>query len=767
MSVHFKFRSSRNYDSIDIGGQPSISVRDLKSSIVQNKKLNLCQDFDLLFSDPISGQEYVHEDFQIPCGSSVIIKRVPAGAHLGSCKVFATPDEKMSKTSHLQNAETVNFDDFGAEICPVTEGNLSCNIEDRFCIDDEDTHFKLKSCTKQPVVECQKIEGSDISEAVPQGQILPGTKSKADIELNAKLSTFLAMQPSDFPSELKCSLCGTFFKEAVLIPCCQHSFCEKCILHVLVEKARCPKCFSTKCKVEDLLPNLSLRQATERFLKSQIVVNNSENALDRYAPDGESGIQVKDVSCAVSVIQRGAKRGSNQVHAESIGGTSSHVNGNRFLKDKISKMPAHKLPKDLEGFDDFQGENQPTNEEVTAESYVKKKRTLWVDTADAEMIYVEMARLKKGDRVCYMCGSPGHLRRDCPAVSSPHPMLQRGNAVFPGALPGYVSPYWNGPYYPPIRPFANPYDPSGMMSFNTTVIPAAPFHVPTYMPSMFGASRASGGFTRIGGLDTAMKKNIDHQLCPSGLDGQYYDKKHQNTSENVMRKLLYDENDGKRWRYDEAERAYEKKIYPERGRTASYSEDSFNKNSLMKNWNSHIVDDEDVYSNDGRDYRSSQVAGQNLMPYHHSGRSRSKDDDIPSISSCQSWERHNEHGHRSSRKRNDRREHCYSDSTWTYYPTNRERDSKRKTVKHDAQKHYNHSESSSEPPYHSTDQKKKRERDSSRSSRHSKHKAKPACDELIHDRWQMSSCRSDEENQEKCHYNKRKRCTKTSNKSDV
>ena len=53
---------------------------------------------------------------------------------------------------------------------------------------------------------------------------------------------------------------------------------------MLVEKARCPKCFSTKCKVEDLLPNLSLRQAIERFLKSQILINGSENALHRYAP---------------------------------------------------------------------------------------------------------------------------------------------------------------------------------------------------------------------------------------------------------------------------------------------------------------------------------------------------------------------------------------------------------------------------------------------------------------------------------------------------
>lgn len=84
--------------------------------------------------------------------------------------------------------------------------------------------------------------------------------------------------------------------------------------------------------------------------------------------DGESGIQGNDVSCAVPV-HRGPElptspsvtgRGSNQVPAESVG------NGNHFLKDKISKLPFHKecqLPEDQEGVADFQGENQPINEE--------------------------------------------------------------------------------------------------------------------------------------------------------------------------------------------------------------------------------------------------------------------------------------------------------------------------------------------------------------------------------------------------------------------
>lgn len=53
---------------------------------------------------------------------------------------------------------------------------------------------------------------------------------------------------------------------------------------MLVEKARCPKCFSSKCRLEDLLPNVSLRQAIEHFLESQILISGSENAYHRYAP---------------------------------------------------------------------------------------------------------------------------------------------------------------------------------------------------------------------------------------------------------------------------------------------------------------------------------------------------------------------------------------------------------------------------------------------------------------------------------------------------
>lgn len=60
---------------------------------------------------------------------------------------------------------------------------------------------------------------------------------------------------------------------------------------MLLEKARCPKCFSIKSRVEDLLPNISLRQAIEHFLESQNVITVPDNAFCQHAP-GRSFILV-------------------------------------------------------------------------------------------------------------------------------------------------------------------------------------------------------------------------------------------------------------------------------------------------------------------------------------------------------------------------------------------------------------------------------------------------------------------------------------------
>ena len=50
MSVHYKFRSVKNYDTIPFEGSV-ISVGDLKQAIIEQKKLGKANDFDLKFSN--------------------------------------------------------------------------------------------------------------------------------------------------------------------------------------------------------------------------------------------------------------------------------------------------------------------------------------------------------------------------------------------------------------------------------------------------------------------------------------------------------------------------------------------------------------------------------------------------------------------------------------------------------------------------------------------------------------------------------------------
>ncbi|MQL73663.1 hypothetical protein Taro_006000 [Colocasia esculenta] len=78
MPVLFKFRSSVGFDAVDLGGRPSISVRDLRARVAEQKNLQICADSRLVVFDAGTGEAHEDQEFMIPDGSSVIIKPVPA-----------------------------------------------------------------------------------------------------------------------------------------------------------------------------------------------------------------------------------------------------------------------------------------------------------------------------------------------------------------------------------------------------------------------------------------------------------------------------------------------------------------------------------------------------------------------------------------------------------------------------------------------------------------------------------------------------------------
>ncbi|KAK6140720.1 hypothetical protein DH2020_025538 [Rehmannia glutinosa] len=379
MSIRFKFRSSVNFDTVEIGDRASITVGELRAKILRGKTSQQQQQgFDLVFSDAVSGLEYKSDDYQIPSGSSVIVRRVPGGTLPSAVPpIQAVKDVGMKESHNLipTNGQVDEFDDLGADCCPMPDSYFpDFNLEsdrNNFMGTEEDQVAGSR-------LECQKNGSSDLNQAIPRG-----------------------------------------------------------IRQVLIEKGMCPKCYSSKCSVEDLLPNLSLRQAIEHFCEAQMLDAGLGNAMQKYVPDGESGIQAKDFSCAFSVVQKELElpqsscatgKGSNQVeqHRRNVPyGTS----GNRDIKaahasHKVNQIdvirgryPRHidmpRGPEDFAPSADFQGENQP--------------------------------------------------------VMPPANVHDEGNGAFHGGMPGYAPPYWNGSSMPPFRPYANMYNNPAMMPFNASM----------------------------------------------------------------------------------------------------------------------------------------------------------------------------------------------------------------------------------------------------------------------------------------------------------
>uniref|UniRef100_A0A0L8GSV9 DWNN domain-containing protein n=1 Tax=Octopus bimaculoides TaxID=37653 RepID=A0A0L8GSV9_OCTBM len=75
-SVHYKFKSCLNYDTVTFDGL-HISLADLKKAIIQQKKLGKSVEFDLQITNAQSNERYVCDDALIPKNASVIVTRVP------------------------------------------------------------------------------------------------------------------------------------------------------------------------------------------------------------------------------------------------------------------------------------------------------------------------------------------------------------------------------------------------------------------------------------------------------------------------------------------------------------------------------------------------------------------------------------------------------------------------------------------------------------------------------------------------------------------
>ncbi|GER51652.1 RING/U-box superfamily protein [Striga asiatica] len=711
MSIRFKFRSSVNYDALEIGERASIGVGELRARILKGKTAQQQQQgFDLVFSDADSGLEFKGDDCSIPSGSSVIVRRVPAGTMAPVVSPVQAVKDVEIKGSHDLNpgSEPVDtFNGLGADLCLMPDSTFT-----DFNLEFEENDF-LDNGIDQVAglrAECQKQGPSNLSHETPRGCNQSGNERIAVVRVDQQIkpinsphsSSLQAIQCSKMPVEMKCPLCNSFFKEAVMIPCCQHSFCQNCIRQVLIEKGKCAKCFSSKCRVEDLLPNLSLRQAIEHFLEAEMLDAGSEHALQNYVPDGESGIQARDFSCAPSVVQTATGKGSNQVYKELFFEQQCQRNvrvrapGSREVKSALPSQKANQIddmsgyychdgmrsgPEDFVPSADFQGENQPvippTNVHYEADYNTRRRGGHWIESGGEERNFMGPSGHKKGVRNCYTCGSPDHLMRDCP-MSHPNPMFQPGNGAYHGGMPGYVQPpYWNSSSMPPFSPYANMYGNPGMMHFNTSMVPVSPFAAPPYFPSMSASMAGPGANMRMGNMGPP--PHSDH----FGL--QPCENKRKSPNEELEQGTISEME-------DESPEHY-RHVNPERSHDhGPRKEDKFSHEKVSRP------------SNSTRDKGPS-----------HRERSNSTKEEA----SRSSEGRHRHHHNRESRRHHERKGHCGSESSHSH---------------HSAQKN------AKRGSHHSPSSVRRREyRDLDVGRDYSRHSGKHSREESREDRWQTGN----------------------------
>ncbi|KAJ6836640.1 E3 ubiquitin ligase PQT3-like isoform X1 [Iris pallida] len=822
MSVRFKFRSAVSFDSVDLGGRRSISVRDLRARIVAQKKLHLGHDFDLLLSDADTGIGFDDEEAEIEAGSSVVIKRVPADRSAvardfdagivarnggGYVEKVALPPTK--------NVDMEDFDDFGVDLYPDLQGSFP---EPYAAMDNLNftTNEKDNAVRRCPGISISRHPNkeSDRSEAMSKEVIgdncckEPETleiKLDAENDVSKKLDQYVRMPSAelnmDLPTELRCSLCNAIFKEAVMIPCCQHSFCDKCVRLALLETARCPKCSSMKCTVNDLLPNLSLRQAIEHFLEAQVAISAPQNNIPHYAPDGESGIHAKEMSCAVSIRRKEQPhphspsttgRGSNQVMAESAyGGKRNSDTGSHLIRLESGKFGKSTVPPrkigEMKGDENssaevtkrmsgLQGNNVssklPQNIlQEEANTAMQKKKGLGFIVSDGSGTSMQPSWHRKAGRNCYNCGSPDHLIRDCPQASNTYPVNQTGDAAFAGGMSAYQQSYWHGAPFAHAGPYANMYGAPGMMPFDQTMVPVSPFGISPYMSSMYAGMPIPYGFMRMGGMQHPMMTGVRPYTREAFMDPQDVERKHKSLDEHPPRFKEHDRgNTSEDYYYNGIRRvSHERTHQLNEEATESFVDDDNQMIHKKRRHDKHYgfshqetsIQSDELHTYERRHEKNchKSASGRDQRS-HRSEKSNSEVHDLSDSSNRHSKERKKHHHEDCIKKQGERHSH-HSRERRGHHRRQIETSDDEKVVadhRNHSRRHPHHSGSGVEHSSSSERRQHYKEKDLIQCSRPSKQLPKSKDDQVDYDRWEMEDgLDGDYKDERRCHKRKRTR----------
>ena len=335
MSVHYKFKSAVEYNSIPVDGF-TINLKDLKEAIINQKHLGKgqlkrvgkkIQGFDLKITNAETNEIYTDDQILIPKGSSLIVARVPIDPSqlkkkwengkdstelllANPANLMNTPDsaeaaevgKKVSQHIDLTKMPGTEVDKINAAFLQATlqfhpstylkygNSNMSGEIPKEYkchkChqkghwINKCPLDKNLRKSTGIPSMFLKEVEDSNVPGAMitAQGKFVISTQ-QVDMEKHRDAKGEAPVIRPAPPAELVCGLCKELLREAVLIPCCAEAYCDECIRNHLLQGA-CPSCENKDNELEMLVPNRYLRGKCKEFdIKGCVVLHTKSKSL--------------------------------------------------------------------------------------------------------------------------------------------------------------------------------------------------------------------------------------------------------------------------------------------------------------------------------------------------------------------------------------------------------------------------------------------------------------------------------------------------------
>ncbi|CAH1967151.1 unnamed protein product [Acanthoscelides obtectus] len=321
MSVHYKFKSALEYDTVTFDGL-HISVKDLKNAIIQQKRIGKSTDFDLQVTNAQTKEVYQDENVLIPKNTSLLIARIPVIAqkqkqwegYSGDNTPPAKLDEggPITKATDLSSLDAPEDDKIKAMMSQSTQDYDPSNYQkirganqmgpvppNYKCYKCHQGGHWIKDCTFSlgpDPIEIKKSTGIPKSFMVPvDGPQVPGAMMTPNGQYavplldhqayNQMVPPAPAAEPKpEIPEDLICSICNDLLTDAVMIPCCGNSFCDECIRSVLLESEdhECPDCHEKDISPDTLIPNRFIRTSVGKFKNTTGYVKKPIDRPSRY-----------------------------------------------------------------------------------------------------------------------------------------------------------------------------------------------------------------------------------------------------------------------------------------------------------------------------------------------------------------------------------------------------------------------------------------------------------------------------------------------------